>query len=1055
MKPPTDDSLNLERSWYDQEDENSSSINYASTFSTNGLIINEDFISYENKKKFIFKKNNKDAKALPPSFLKPAKLRRMQYERDNDRWENNRLARSGITENVEESFIEEQEEQVHLVYHECKPPPFISKYDDESVISTSTTTYSMDPVLPLKDPTSDIAQMSRKGSRLITELRESKNRSKEMKVLEGAGTTLGNIRGVLDEDDSDSDSDFDSSDSADSDFADSADSNSNFNSADSNSNSSSLKRESNRKQTLREQRQQLPSFKCKNDLLRLIRSNQVTIVVGETGSGKSTQLTQYLLEDGYCPVGSGLMVACTQPRRVAAMSVAKRVADEVGCSLGDEVGYSIRFEDCTSAKTRIKYMTDGILLREALKDPELNRYSVIVIDEAHERSLQTDILLGLLKDLVRKRRDLKIIVTSATMNANKFQRYFTSSGFDDDLLSIFTIPGRTFPVQVLYTRQTPTDWVEAAVKQVISIHVSQGPGDILVFMTGQEDIETCCSAIRERLCLLIQEAKTQGSEKVRRLRKLSILPIYSQLPADLQAKIFAPNLRHRKCIVSTNIAETSLTLDGVKYVIDSGVGKVKVYNPKMGMDALQVFPISQAAANQRSGRAGRVGPGTCWRMYSEQTFNNDLLSSNVPEIQRSNLCNVVLLLKNLGIKDITTFPFLDPPPLLTLLGSMHQLWVLGAIDGSGGGDANDGQLTSIGKQMVEFPLDPPLARMILAAAYGYGDYPFVCCTEEILTIVSMLSVPGDLFMKVGKHDSGTNGSDSTSETRMQASDAARERFAVPESDHLTLLNIYQQWNSSGRKQWWCKKNWIFSRSLERASEVREQLVFICKQQKIPLRSCTTTTSLDPRASWDPVRRAIAASYVHKVAKFKGIGEYFNMRTGMPCKLHPTSSLYGLGYTPEYVVYHEQLLLNRSSSDKKPNGGGGGGNDSKKMGEFAAKTETQSYMQCVTAVEPDWLAQAAPLFFSIRMTSSLTKRTEIINYSVKDKQNGNNGFCADLDRHHIDDCNDDGGLVENSPNSTLTPRTKEPRIVETVIEEVTGHGDGDDDEGPVVIRRKIR
>jgi pre-mRNA-splicing factor ATP-dependent RNA helicase DHX38/PRP16 len=379
--------------------------------------------------------------------------------------------------------------------------------------------------------------------------------------------------------------------------------------------------------------------------------------------GKTTQLTQYLHEDGYTGFG---MVGCTQPRRVAAMSVAKRVADEMEIELGEDVGYSIRFEDCTSDRTMIKYMTDGILLRESLREPDLDHYSAIIMDEAHERSLNTDVLFGLLRSVVARRSDLKLIVTSATMDAKKFADFFGN-------IPVYTIPGRTFPVDLLFSKNHVEDYVDAAVKQAVQIHLTMSiPGDMLIFMPGQEDIEVTCEQIKERLA------------EVDDAPGLAVLPIYSQLPSDLQAKIFqkaADGLR--KCVVATNIAETSLTLDGIMYVVDSGYCKMKVFNPRIGMDALSIYPVSQANANQRSGRAGRTGPGSCYRLYTEKEYSEQLLAATVPEIQRTNLSNVVLLLKSLGVENLLQFHFMDPPPEDNLLNSMYQLWILGALDNTG------------------------------------------------------------------------------------------------------------------------------------------------------------------------------------------------------------------------------------------------------------------------------------------------------------------------------------------------------------------------------------
>ncbi|KAL4706408.1 hypothetical protein ACJJTC_012950 [Scirpophaga incertulas] len=332
-------------------------------------------------------------------------------------------------------------------------------------------------------------------------------------------------------------------------------------------------------------------------------------MLGETGSGKTTQLTQYLHEEGYSRSGT---IGCTQPRRVAAMSVAKRVSDEMATKLGDEVGYAIRFEDCTSPKTVIKYMTDGILLREGLREPDLDNYCAIIMDEAHERSLSTDMLFGLLREVVARRTDLKLIVTSATMDSSKFSTFFGN-------VPTFTIPGRTFPVETFFSKNVCEDYVDGAVKQALQIHLLPEEGDILIFMPGQEDIEVTCEVLTERLA------------ELENAPPLTVLPIYSQLPADLQAKIFqrAPP-GQRKCIVATNIAETSLTVDGIMYVIDSGYCKLKVYNPRIGMDALQIYPVSQANARQRAGRAGRTGPGKAFCLYTRRQYERDLLPATVP-----------------------------------------------------------------------------------------------------------------------------------------------------------------------------------------------------------------------------------------------------------------------------------------------------------------------------------------------------------------------------------------------------------------------------------------
>ena len=363
------------------------------------------------------------------------------------------------------------------------------------------------------------------------------------------------------------------------------------------------------------------------------------------------------MEMGYTDVG---MIGCTQPRRVAAVSVAKRVAEEYGCQLGQEVGYSIRFEDATSPATRLKYMTDGMLMREYLADNNLSRYVALMLDEAHERTINTDVLFGLLKKLIKRRSDLKLIVTSATLDAEKFSDYFFNC-------PIFTIPGFTYKVTTLYCKEPEPDYLEAALTTVLQIHLSEPAGDILVFLTGQEEIDSCCEILYSRMKALGDMAP-----------ELIILPVYSALPSEMQSRIFEPApTGSRKCVVATNIAEASLTIDGIYYVVDPGFCKQKVFNAKMGMDTLVVSPISVASAKQRCGRAGRTGPGKCYRLYTEAAYKTEMLPANVPEIQRTNLGNVVLQLKAMGINDLIGFDFMDPPPIPTLVGSLQSLYELG------------------------------------------------------------------------------------------------------------------------------------------------------------------------------------------------------------------------------------------------------------------------------------------------------------------------------------------------------------------------------------------
>ncbi|OJD12417.1 hypothetical protein AJ78_06981 [Emergomyces pasteurianus Ep9510] len=826
---------------------------------------------------------------------KRVSARAVQKQKDVDAWETNRMLTSGVAQrrDYDADFDEDEEAtRVHLLVHDLRPP-FL---DGRTVF-----TKQLEPVPAVRDPQSDMAVFSRKGSKVVREKRMQKERQKQAQdATNMAGTALGNLMGIK-EDEGDSAAaipgEEEGKQKGGSKFAEHLKKNEGASAF-------------SKSKTLREQREYLPAFAVREELLRVIRDNQVVIVVGQTGSGKTTQLTQFLYEDGYAKLG---MIGCTQPRRVAAMSVAKRVSEEMEVKLGGLVGYAIRFEDCTSDETAIKYMTDGVLLRESLVQPDLDKYSCIIMDEAHERALNTDVLMGLIKKVLARRRDLKLIVTSATMNAERFSNFYGGA-------PEFFIPGRTFPVDIQYSRSPCEDYVDSAVKQVLAIHVSQGPGDILVFMTGQEDIEVTCELIAERLALLNDPPK------------ISILPIYSQMPADLQAKIFdkaPPGVR--KVIVATNIAETSLTVDGIMYVVDAGFSKLKVYNPRMGMDTLQITPISQANASQRAGRAGRTGPGKAYHLYTELAFKNELYIQTIPEIQRTNLSNTVLLLKSLGVKDLLDFDFMDPPPQDTITTSLFDLWALGAID-------NLGDLTQMGRRMSAFPMDPSLAKLLITASEEYD------CSEEMLTIVSMLSVPGVFYRP---------------KERQEESDAAREKFFVPESDHLTLLHVYTQWKSNGYSDAWCIRHFLHSKALRRAKEIREQLHDIMTMQKMNLISCGT--------DWDVIRKCICSGYYHQAARVKGIGEYINLRTSVTIQLHPTSALYGLGYLPDYVVYHELILTSKE------------------------------YMSTVTSVDPRWLADLGGVFYSIKEKGYSARERRVTEREFNKRMEIETQMAADRER----------------------------------------------------------
>ncbi|SOV15130.1 pre-mRNA-splicing factor ATP-dependent RNA helicase PRP22, putative [Plasmodium sp. gorilla clade G2] len=630
---------------------------------------------------------------------------------------------------------------------------------------------------------------------------------------------------------------------------------------------------------INEQRSKLPIYNLKNDLMKAIEKNNVLIVIGETGSGKTTQIPQYLHEASYTEKG---IVGCTQPRRVAAMSIAKRVSEEFGCILGQEVGYSIRFDDCTSNDTIIKYLTDGMLLRETLSDTLLTKYSFIILDEAHERTISTDILFCLLKDVVRKRSDFKLIVTSATLDAEKFSTYFFNS-------PIFTIPGKIFPVEILHSKEPESDYVEASLITVLNIHLNEHPGDILVFLTGQDEINTACEILHERMKKLESMSPPP----------LIILPIYSSLPSEMQSVIFEPAPPGcRKCILATNIAEASLTIDGIFFVIDPGFCKIKKYDSKRDMDSLIVAPISKANAKQRAGRAGRTGPGKCYRLYTEEAYKNEMSEMSVPEIQRINLGSIVLLLKALGINDFLHFDFMDSPSVETLIHSLENLYYLGALD-------DNGYLTKLGKKMANFPMEPNLSKILLTSL-NFN------CTDDVVTIVSMLSVQNIFYRPQNK---------------ALLADKKKNKFIMPQGDLITYLNIYNKWKENSFSNYWCHENFIQSRALKRAQDVRKQMLSIFEKYNYQVKK---STHKNDSTKYVNICKSICSGYFNHVCKRDTQQGYTTLLTNQQVFIHPSSTLFNKN--PLFVVYHELVLTNKE------------------------------YIRDCTIIQPQWLIQLAPNLF---------------------------------------------------------------------------------------------
>ncbi|KAL7962404.1 P-loop containing nucleoside triphosphate hydrolase protein [Trichoderma compactum] len=653
----------------------------------------------------------------------------------------------------------------------------------------------------------------------------------------------------------------------------------------------------------------LPIAKHHDSLLYVVETFPVTIVIGQTGSGKSTQIPQFLERAGWC--SDGKIIGVTQPRRVAATTVALRVADEVGCEIGKEVGYSIRFEDVTSPSTRIKFLTDALLIREALADPLLSRYSVIMVDEAHERSISTDILLGLLKKIRKKRPELRIIVSSATIQAEDFFDFFAKGSGQEtkkeqhgqpssDAVTIVSLEGRTYPIDTLYLESPAEDYVEKAVNTVFDIHTQEGEGDILVFLTGREEIDNAIQAVAERATQL------DG-----RHGPLQPLPLYAGLSTEQQMYVFdKPPEGTRKVVFSTNIAEASVTIDGIVHVIDCGFVKLRAYNPKTGIETLTTTVISKASASQRAGRAGRTKPGKCYRLYTENAYQT-LPETNPPEIQRSNLASTILQLKALGIDNVVRFDFLSAPPSELMSKALELLYSLGALD-------DYAKLTQpLGSRMAELAVEPMMAKTLLSA-------PQFNCLSEMLTIAAMTSLGGNVWFY---HDG--------EQKKMESS---RRKFAVEEGDHLTLLNVYQTFITKGKKEAkFCHEHNLNYKSMTRAISIRAQLKRYLERFNINVDE-TLSSKQDHGNKAEHIRRCLTSGYFAHAARMQPDGTYRNVEGGTVLHAHPNSLMFNR--KADWVVFHEIM-----------------------------ETGDKTYIRDITKIEKNWLVEYAPEFYKLSNTTA--------------------------------------------------------------------------------------
>ncbi|KAG9016562.1 putative ATP-dependent RNA helicase dhr2 [Tulasnella sp. 427] len=663
-----------------------------------------------------------------------------------------------------------------------------------------------------------------------------------------------------------------------------------------------------------EQRRSLPIWSARKSLVREIRENDCVVILGETGSGKTTQIPQFIFEAGLCQ--EPLMIAITQPRRVAATSLASRVSVEQGTPLGGRVGYSVRFDDKTSDGTRIKFMTDGMLDRELLGDPMLSRYGVIIVDEAHERTLRTDLLLTSLKSILSTRNSsngnasgtsptnglsksqkdskgkgkalppLKVVIMSATLDAQRFSDFFNGA-------KVLYVKGRQHPVKVLHTSEAQKDYIESSLQTFFQIHTEQPPGDVLIFLPGQEDIESLASSIES----LAEQIPPEG-------QGVLVCPMYAALPPSVQSKVFGKTPANvRKVVLATNIAETSITIPGVKYVIDTGLCKEKRYFPRgrgSGVDALMVQAISKSSALQRTGRAGREGEGWCFRLYTEQAYNTQFPESAIPEIQRCNLTHAILQMKCLG-QNPEVADFMDAPSQETIKSSLLVLFSLGALEKSG-------DVTPNGRWMASFPLDPPRSRAILEST----KHP--TSTSPLLSVISLLSTTGKVF-----YDSKDR----------EASAEAKLKFRHKSGDHLTLLNVLKAYEevvsgstnspaqakrvemdsegkSSGKRnvaREWCNTNFLNERALKEALDIRKQLRETCDREGVDWKAAGHTKKSTDETD-EGLLRSLLAGLWQNTAMITPDGSY-----KQPVKIHPSSSLFSRKVPA--IMYDELIVTSNT------------------------------------------------------------------------------------------------------------------------------------------------